>query len=568
MILRRLHQGLAAASRNLTRLLSNRSLLLAALAGAAFALSGAAANENPTLTPFYRATQLQGHFFGMGLVETPGYLGGDIAFPYASNGPGRHIPFADTFVINRVMGGYPLKWLEDAHLVRDGLGRRSLDYVTRGADGKLLFHPELIRARLQPYLDAGYKPDDITLALENIPWDLKTPDGSMPPEGPWGRKTPPGDFEEWGQVVRRLATDLKEYLGEDAERLSFETGVEYDEHVSFDADAAQFFKYYLTTDRALHAVLPNARMSPGEFTVGVCPTKSASCVYDTRDFLNFAHAEGLRLDDLPRSLYALATWPRCSPSATAAGSIMSYGRLPGAVPEVHQFGLLFEPFGDKDGDDPAAMYANWEFQALAKLILSGAPRRVFHWGGFAAMGKLLFLNGSGYLRLVLDHYVGSSVAALAVRDETESRSFPAETAALALTRGAAVAVILSSFSPRPVAGERPVSVDLPPSWRGTSARWVRYRASDNVFASLKGDLAADNNLKSEFATCALCLGQPQFMAVDVDRARQLFARNWPRYEKEMHEGLKWRRPLDSVVAQGKLTVRMEANELIVAEPIP
>src|SRR6266404_5964225 len=91
--------------------------------------------------------------------------------------------------------------------------------------------------------------------------------GCRPPEmGPWGRRTPPGDIEEWSKIVRQFATDLAAYLGGDASAIQFETGVEYDEKVSFDATADEFFRYYEATDRALHSVLPEAALSPGEFT--------------------------------------------------------------------------------------------------------------------------------------------------------------------------------------------------------------------------------------------------------------------------------------------------------------
>src|SRR5205085_1768731 len=78
----------------------------------------------------------------------------------------------------------------------------------------------------------------------------------------------------------------------------------------------------------------------------------------------------------------------------------SYARLPKTVPEIHQFGLLNEPFGNQ-GSDTAALRANWEFQVLLRLWEALKPRRVFHWGGFDTIGRMAFLNGSGFLRLVL-----------------------------------------------------------------------------------------------------------------------------------------------------------------------
>src|SRR5205085_2651663 len=203
-----------------------------------------------TLNPLYRATQLQGHLIGMGLMEIPGYLlGPDVDLKYARKpGMAREIPFADSFTINRFLGGYREDWLRKFREWDDRLGRRSLDYVIRQSDGSLKFRPELIRRRLAPYLSVGYRPQDITIALENVPWDLATREGRPPEAGAWGRRSPPGDLEEWARVIRQFAADLAAYLGPGAAAIQLETGVEYDERASFDGTAPEFFQYYETTD--------------------------------------------------------------------------------------------------------------------------------------------------------------------------------------------------------------------------------------------------------------------------------------------------------------------------------
>src|SRR5690348_5759274 len=142
----------------------------------------------------------------------------------------------------------------------------------------------------------------------------------------------------------------------------------------------------------------------------------------------------------------------------------SYERLPRVVAETHQFGLLDEPFGDyvSHGSDAAALQANWEFQVLLRLWERLKPRRVFHWGGFDTVGKMAFLNGSGFLRLILDHYRGWHGYLLDPQDEgrsagrSDARS--AEIMALGIVGGAHSAVILSSFSPYLGSPTRPVTV--------------------------------------------------------------------------------------------------------------
>ena len=477
---------------------------------------------------------------------------------YLSSIDGRHTAF---------LGGYREDWLRKFRQWDDALGRRTLDYAIRRGDGSLQFRPELIRRRLEPYLAAGYRPRDITIALENVPWDLATPDGRPPELGEWGRRSPPGDLGEWTQVIRQFATDLAAYLGAEASTVQFETGVEYDEKVSFGASAGDFFRYYEATDRALHAVLPDAALTPGEFTgLGMCTANMSHCVYDTRDFLEFAAREHLKIADVPRSLHSFLDKPaNVSPAATVDRAIRSYARLPQTVPEIHQFGLLNEPFGSQ-GNDPAAWRANWEFQVLVRLWDALKPRRVFHWGGFDTVGKMAFLNGAGFLRLVLDRYRRRRAYLLDARDEG-ARLRSTELLALALDDGAKSAVVLSSFSPHADDTPSVVIVDLPSGMLagGAPLRSIRYRQSRNVHMQIRHDLAADNNLKPEFAGCALCLAVPIQMARDADRARAMLARNWGQYVETMKDNLRWK-PDRSLSRSGtQLRVTLEPNELVVIE---
>ena len=289
------------------------------------------------------------------------------------------------------------------------------------------------------------------------------------------------------------------------------------------------------------------------------------CVYDTRDFLEFAARDHLTIADVPRSLHSFLDKPAtASPAATADRAIRSYARLPQTVPEIHQFGLLDEPFGN-EGNDPAALRANWEFQVLVRLWDALKPRRVFHWGGFDTVGKMAFLNGAGLLRLVLDRYVGSRAYLLDSQEPGPAGS--AELLALALVDGTKSAVIVSSFSPHANEETRAVTVDLPSGILGgsTSLSSIRYRQSRNVHAQIRTDLSADNNLKPAFAGCALCLAFPIQMARNADRARAMLRRNWERYVATMKDNLRWKADPGITRDGAQLRVTLEPNELVVLE---
>jgi len=527
-----------------------------------------------TLTPFYRSTQLQGLLIGMGLVEIPDYLlGQDVDLRYRRNPALREeIPFVDSFSINRFLGGYREDWLKKFRLWNEELGERSLDYVINGNTGSLEFRPELIRKRLAPYLEAGYRPKDMTLALENIPWDLADDRKGSHHEGPWGQDEPPKDMRQWTAVISHFAEDLKAYLGSAATDIGFETGVEYDERVSFDASADEFYQYYAATFEGLHAVLPNASLSPGEFTgLGGCKPGETECVYDTQAFVQFAKAHGLRVSYVPRSLHSLFDSPNPYPSAAVQRAEISYARIPGTIAEIHQFGLLGEPFGDNSGSDPGAAQANWQFQALIGLWQRVKPRRVFHWGGFSSVGKLPFLNGAGFLRLVLDRYLGADAVLLAVEEANRSAGAPhTELMALGLSAPTSSAVIISSFSAVASDVGKEVRVRLPQNlFKADTAdvKVLRYRASDNVFSAIRAHLAAGNNLKAEFVRNPLCVADPLSMAEDLGAARSMLYKNWPEYVAIMKRDLKWQINDRETRIDGQMILRtkLEANELLVAE---
>lgn len=530
--------------------------------------------EAPTelgiLTPFYRSTQLQGQLIGMGLMEIPDYLvASDIDIAYAKKaGMAQEIPFVDTFTINRFLGGYAETSLKKFNLWDAQLGPRSMDYVVKNDDGSLRFRSELIKQRLTPYLEAGYSPQDITLDLDNIPQDL----ARSPDAGVWGQRSPPADLQQWSAAISHFASDIKSYLGASTSLLSFKTGAEFDEKASFNGTSADFFAYYVATDKGLHAVLPDAPLSPGEFTaMGTCAPQIPTCVYDTSQFLQFAAANQLKINTVPRSLHSFLNFGNAMPSSAVARAAESYAKLPmGITKEIHQFGLLNQPIGGADfGNDPAALAANWEFQTLMGLWETIKPRRVFHWGGVIQVGGLKFLNGSGYLRQVLSHYEG--YRAFHLHTEQSPPPQNTELMVIGLTKANSSALIISSFSPQAIGAKQNIQIDLPsilPISGAGALKTLRYDEHDNVFWHIRDDLANDGNLNSQFNSCQ-CISSPPIMANDDARAYKMLAKNWPAYMENMKKSLRWNRSDPNVSLNNRhLSAALDANELLVIELTP
>lgn len=525
------------------------------------------------LTPFYRGMQVQGHVPAHGLMPIPGYLtgaGGDVRYrknPRLTS----EIPFADTFSVNRVLGGYKTEMLKQTGQWDPKLGQASADYVIREADGRLRNRPEIIANHLRPYLEAGYALSDITINLENIPWGIALNGGEA---GLFGQRNPPGRMDDWKWAMERLAQDIKDLYGPAAP--GFKIGNEFDTRKSFDGSAEQYLDLYVASYAILRSAFPESRIAPGEFTRdGKCENRDV-CVYDTKDFLAQAKRLAAAPSYVPRSLHAFQDRPQAMPSETVQRAVDSYARLGEVAVEIHQFGLLGQPFGAfrEFGSDQGSRRAAWEFEVLMGLQERLRPKRVFHWGGFFAFPRsdVALLNGTGFLRLMLDRYLGARTFRLAL---TPRSADGAELAAVGFEKPTGRAIVAASFT----AAERDdgsakATLDLrgflPPGEDLAGWRFIRFGRTDSVFAAIRRDLQADGNLKPEFDRCPSCTAEPGRIAIDAGQARRLVTAHRSKYERIITDGLRWR-PLTELTSLDveresrtwRLTLPM--NELLILE---
>ena len=532
---------------------------------AAFAVPDAAAAQEldrRKLTPFFRSTQLQGHISGHGLLACPNYLKypGPSLFDRVSPAQ-RAIPFVDSFSITRFLGGDREDWLNQFDELDPSLGRSSLDYVIE-RQGRLSTRPEIVRMHLEPYLKAGYAPADITIVLDNVPWAVARGGGSL---GPFGQNNPPKQIETWTWLLQELCRDVKQITG--AGTPSFKVGNEYDTKKSFQGTADEYFALYESSYKVLKEEFPQAEIAPGEFTRDGHCSQATLCVYDTADFLRMATARGVPPDYIPRSLNAFLDGGRTLPSQIVRRAVESYRGL-GSIPaEIHQFGLLGQPFGSfgRYGSDAGSRRAAWEFGALMRLRETLHPRRVFHWDAFFAVNRtsLALLNGVGFVRLLLDRYLGADVEfaplSAAFRDEVEA------TAAI-FTFKRTIAVVIAAYAPGDaVSGE--VEIKLPAA-KLVEWRFARMGADSNVFAAIKEDLRKASNLRPEFAASS-AIAEPPHMAVDFAAGRRMLLEQQSRYESIVVEELSWK-PVSALPyplrqSGSRLRVGVPSNEVLVLE---
>jgi len=429
----------------------------------------------------------------------------------------------------------------------------------------------LVAWHLKSYLDAGYRLSDITINIENVPWGIARDGGDL---GPWGQRNPPQRLDEWHEVVRHLASDIAAMAPAEVPR-GFKIGNEYDNKASFAGSKHDYFNFYAQSYRAIREIFPRVAIVPGEFTgLGVCPASSTQCVYDSSDLIGFARGAGTLPAYVPRSLHGILAKPAHTPSEAVQRAVDSYARIGSVESEIHQFGLLGETFSSdlKLGSDQGARQAAWEFQVLFGLWESLKPKRVFHWDTFFRLEgtAVALLNGTGFVRLVLDRYLGA--AAFRMNSSSDS-PHQVNVKAIAFRAPERIAVVVSSFTSG--MGEEPVDVTARIPLRmlvkkiGADWRAIRLNNANSVFTEVRRDLEADDNLKPEFSSCKTCVSQPTFMARDRIQARAVIVKNWAKYRDIMKSNLRWSTlgNIESRVSGDDLVIRIRlaANEVAVLE---
>ena len=168
------------------------------------------------LQPFWRSQPVLGPYLqdGINTTEIPDFML-QTDFPYQKRSFAKEVPFADNLSVVRLLGGYTSYPGISGKLTDstspEGIALleelRAYDFVYRNDLDALVFRPELIEERLQPYFGLGY--EDLTIVLDNIPWDLT----ENPSFGSFGNKGVPNSSQEWYDTISELCTTLIGIMG-------------------------------------------------------------------------------------------------------------------------------------------------------------------------------------------------------------------------------------------------------------------------------------------------------------------------------------------------------------------
>jgi len=171
-------------------------------------------------------------------------------FPYAKSAFPTEAPFTDAVTTVRILGGW-----NDPKQPDD---RRSdaNDLVQRDENGELFYRWDLLKDRLDPYVERGY---EITMVLDNVPFAL----ARDPKVEHFGQVSPPADMDEWYAFIHGLATELVRLYGEEqANAFRFRVGTEMQDQRRFDGTFEDYLQFYDTAAKAIKEVLPEAKFGP------------------------------------------------------------------------------------------------------------------------------------------------------------------------------------------------------------------------------------------------------------------------------------------------------------------
>lgn len=487
---------------------------------------------------FYGNTQLQGNLVQDGLWMDPvpvNWTYSHLELPYLIRPQAEEVYFVDKFSVVRFLGGFNPSWSAN-------VGPEN-DLVYEDQNG-LHYRWELLRARLQPYLDQGYGLDDIMINVDNVPWALARDQNEW---GTWGQSSPPRSWPEWRTFIADMCQALADTFGyANASQLRFKMGTEYNQGEGLTGDQQDYFDYYKYSAQGIQQVFPNAYIMPceigGDHIIGKV---------NMLELIDYCDAENLPMDGFARSLHCFGG-NEIDPRVAVNKGVRTFNDMldrstnfnrDNTDLQLHQFGWLKSNI-DVNGTienvwarEPGARGASWAFMTLFGLKSAGILDQSWHWavsdqiryGGQGNYKQLMM--GEGCMYLVLDQLVGGDLYVLDVPAETADGTF---FFSIASVKEDATYIVTASLNMDRSKDNQAVWVDLSlPKFiqdfpDNPSVAYTHLFESNTAHYKVKQDLAAANNLNVEFQNNSNLGTIPQ-MAINNSAAFQMVWNNFGTY---------------------------------------
>lgn len=537
---------------------------------AAASVSGTSSVSLGKLDRFWRYSAGLGPYLeiGNGLMPVPDYLAsGD--FPYRKRPFPEEVLFADELSIVRLLGGYLIAGESQEDLAK-------LDLAYRGADGKIQYRPQLLRPRLQPYIDAGY--DKLTLVLDNVPYCFP----AAPVIDDLGQIAPPSNPAEWKAFIVEVARWIVEIFGlEKAPRLRFRVGTENNSTDRWSGTQAQYIQHYENSAAAVREVIPGARISFYNISSAIVdqiPTQNvnsfalAQQCYENDpatpiDFIAFSDYYWQNNDPQQNSMQCAAVWEKFGELVPALNNCSR---------EIQEQGIatwLMTAAGQPSRSEPGVLGAAQLLQ-MALWLKAAGTRRLWHWNPLDteirdAAGQLRSLpTGQAWVFLVLEHMAKGDAFLFPIANLGDG----VKRLAAASVKEDETVIVASAYYPSEATGPtKTIEFRLPSPPTPNAPRIARLNASNCVHSMVRNDLAGAGYLAEAFVQNPQFLGYVREMEFCPDgmvlcyEGENLAAANESKYLAAWTDSLKLR-PMtadDGTIDGNVCRLRIATPEVVV-----
>jgi hypothetical protein len=548
------------------------------------------------LLPFWRSQPVLGPYLqdGLNITEIPNYMF-QTDFPYKKRSFTKEVPFADNLSVVRLLGGYS-KYPGISGALTDlttpaGIALlnqlRTYDFVYRNAGGTLAFRPELIQERLHPYLDLGY--EDLTIVLDNIPWDLttNTTNASL---NSYGNGGVPNVSQEWYETVKELCTTLIGIMGsEKANKLRFRIGTEMNGLERFNGTEAQFITHYDHAAAAIESVLPGATLSL--FNISGANLSSINNTQNVGAFRVLDHIAnqvnektGVKLKNIPNFVsFSKYFYEGLSLTVIVNDSdnIWDYvntnilGYQNKFSREIHEFGGLADWNATPSTENEGAFGGAMTLQLFMKYMEVGVDR-IYHWNSFKSIpngaGRYQIPSSQAWIYSVLEYLSGGAVYKISPDVPTIPR-VATVTSMLSVKNGKSY-LLVNSFDPNKTnAVVSEVVVRIPksylPSISLAETKMTSLTNTTCVLNEIRRDVEKANNLNPLLASKPDYIpSNLQDLCIDYTAFRAMVLLNATKYENLWKESLTLKPLGGNITEEGtnfviKLNMVASQNSVIV-----
>jgi len=491
---------------------------------------------------FYRYTAVLGPHLESGYQVTaiPEWMQ-ETDFPYEKRPYEKEIPFADGLSVVRLLSAS--KTAEDA-----GNAGGTMDLVYRDSAGHLQYRWDVLKARLDPYINLGYT--DLTLVMDNIPWCFP----SLPIIGEYGQMGAPADYQEWYVFMKAMCAELKRLYGEaTVKNFRFRMGTEMQDARRWTGGFESYLQYYDLAAKAVQEEIPGAGFGPFNRSV---PQKGEAV--SIVELAKHCARANVPFDFMARSFYYFSSQPKpgvfgnIHPDQRTDELETLWEQLEQIDPkyknmsrEVQEFGPHLSTEEGIYGFDTGVRGAAQTFHTVVQFREIGVDR-LWHWDVFEKVdADKQLLYSLGWLYSVFDHLRGGDAFVLPVQSAADNGN--THKALLTVFEDRAVLMVscwnvdrLKQISDR-LTLRIPESVLLK---KIGTVQALSFTETNSVYDLIRRDLAAADMLSEKHKkhrgapATSVVKGGYDHMAADKKAGAQFVSGQWEKYETLMRNALK------------------------------